>query len=170
MYKSIIGFMLSAILLIGAGCQTVSLDPNTSQEVFQAAVQVDSVKVKHSSYTATGIYLLTIDNVEKRTRVAREAQSIATKVKTHVASLENFTQGDVRMFTLALINASNLSLDDKQILGLLLNSVSIVVDDAVTVELPASLSNDRRIYAVKSFLTSACDGVLQAVEIYGRQT
>lgn len=168
MIKSLITIFLSAVLFTGLGCKTFSLDPNASDADFATAVKIDSVKVKQLSYTATGIYLLNVSDLQKRERIAKSVGDVAVKTKEHVATLDIIDMADMRVLVLTLINQTSLSFDEKQIVTLLLDSISIVVDDQITINVPTNLSNDRRLLAVKSFVLGSCDGVIQATQIYGK--
>jgi hypothetical protein len=146
-----------------AGCGSMSLSPDAPKEVFEQVLASDARKTKALTSGLVGAYLLTIDNPSKRAETAKNLSDIAADAK-EFASQDVANLSNLRLLAVQLI--ANSSMNDKEAIMLLLNSVAILVEDQMTtfVEVPT----DRKDLARQTLVLAACDGVIDAAKLYGQ--
>jgi hydroxylamine reductase (hybrid-cluster protein) len=150
-------FILSVILglsIIGTGCNTIK----SNGQPTEIQLKQDAADMETSARIATRVYILTIDNSTDRAKTEQFAHNLADQITKDI-NTDSITLEQLKDYASGLINGSNLK--HKQAVGLLLDSVSIVIEEKVNTQL-FNLQGDARSQAIKTLIKSACEGIMEA--------
>jgi hypothetical protein len=150
--KTLLISMLALMPIFGIGCQSITLTP-TQLNLIQSEADI-----KTAARIATRVYILAIDDKAERAKTVKFANEVATQT---LKSIENNTVSveQVRVYASNLITSSNVK--HKEAVGLLLDSVAVVVEERINKDL-ANTQGDERVKAVTALIKSATEGVLEA--------
>jgi hypothetical protein len=153
MNKLILSLVLG-LSICNSGCYIVKTHGNPTPD----QLKQDVADIETSARIATRVYILTIDNAGDRAKTEKFAHDLAEQIVNGIGS-STITIEQVRDYANDLINGSNLK--HKQAVGLLLDSVAVVVEERINTDL-FNLQGDARSEAVKSLIKSACQGIMEA--------
>jgi hypothetical protein len=154
MNKLIIAALVALSII---GCQTIKsgFQPTETQLV------QDEKDVQTAARIATRVYILSVDDKNDRYNIEKFANTTAKDIVDQIDSGKLNLDG-VTTYINNLVTKSNLK--HKEAVGLLLDSLEVVVQERINSDLN-SLVGDARAKATLALVKSAATGVLEATSV-----
>lgn len=155
--------LLSPLTFVG-GCNSMNAPSSMSEEDFNAFLKQDELAVQRASSIAVRIYALTISNDNERAKIAGYVYQVSDAVEKAMA-IDTTTLEQVRALAMSLINSDSLNNKDRQVAGLILDSVVLVIEQNLDARF-GEVKSDRRSVAGRALVKAAAKGIKDATYLY----